>query len=180
MDALFTFFAELIAEPWFKPGLVAAGIAMATAGFGAGVTELGPWYRSLKQPRWKPPDWAFPVVWTSIFGLCTVAGVLAWMAADTPGWQRCVLAMFLLNAVLNGLWSVLYFRWQRPDWSLIEVVALWLSVAALVLGLWALSPLASVLVLPYLVWVTIAGALNLATVRLNGPFEGRPRKEAAA
>lgn len=173
MDAALTFVSELIAQPWFKPGLVAAAIAMGTAGFGAWATDLGPWYRSLKQPLWKPPDWAFPVVWTSIFGLCTVAGVLAWLAADTPGWRLCVLAMFVLNALLNGLWSVLYFRWQRPDWSQVEVVALWLSVLALVVGVWPLSPLASALLLPYLVWVAIAAALNRATVQLNGPFVGR-------
>ena len=150
--------------------VVACALSFTTAGAGKALTVLGPWYYGLKHPAWKPPDAAFGVIWSIIFTLCAISGWLAWQAAQTRADRRRVIGLFGLNAVLNVLWSALYFTWQRPDWALYEVGLLWLSILALILGLWRLSRLAGLLLLPYAVWVGIAAALNLATVRLNGPF----------
>ncbi|MFM8690805.1 MAG: TspO/MBR family protein [Limnohabitans sp.] len=157
----------------FRPLIWALVLSYATAGIGGALTELGPWYYALRQPGWKPPDAAFGVVWTTIFTLCAISGWLAWRAAATPALRRWVALLFGANAGLNIVWSALYFKLQRPDWALIEVVFLWLSIAALIVGLWRLSRLASALLLPYLAWVTVAAFLNLATVQLKGPFAGR-------
>jgi len=151
---------------------VAFFVSYTTAGIGGALTELGPWYFALKQPAWKPPDPAFGVIWTLIFTLCAISAWLAWQAADTRALRRRVLVLFGANALLNMLWSALYFKWQRPDWALFEVVVLWLSVLALIVGLWRLSRWASSLLLLYLVWVGIAAVLNWETVQLNGPFGG--------
>jgi tryptophan-rich sensory protein len=148
-------------------------LSYATAGIGGALTELGPWYFALKHPAWKPPDAAFGVIWTTIFTLCAISGWLAWQAASTPAERRCVAWMFGVNAVLNILWSALYFKLQRPDWALIEVVFLWLSILALIVGLWRLSRWASLLLVTYAVWVSIAALLNWQTVQLNGPFVGQ-------
>jgi tryptophan-rich sensory protein len=78
--------------------------------------------------------------------------------------------LFGINALLNIVWSALYFKLQRPDWALFEVVFLWLSILVLMVGLWRLSRWASLLLVPYAVWVAIAALLNLQTVGLNGPF----------
>ncbi len=145
-------------------------LSYGTAGMGGALTELGPWYYALRHPDWKPPDAAFGVIWSTIFTLCAVSGTLAWRAASTGALRRRVLLLFGSNAVLNVLWSLLYFKLHRPDWALVEVLFLWLSIAALIVGLWRISRWASALLLPYLVWVSIATALNLATVQLNGPF----------
>lgn len=153
-----------------RPLAVAFVLSYATAGIGGALTDLGPWYYALRQPDWKPPDAVFGIVWTTIFTLCALSAWLAWRAADTATLKRRVLGLFGLNAVLNILWSALYFKLQRPDWALIEVAFLWLSIAALVVGLWRLSRWASALLLPYLAWVSVASALNLSTVQLNGPF----------
>ena len=155
-----------------RPWLLAFLLSYATAGIGGALTELGPWYYALRQPDWKPPDAAFGVVWTTIFTLCAISGALAWRAAETAAQRRRVLVLFGANALLNIVWSALYFKLQRPDWALIEVALLWLSILALIVGLWRLSRWASALLLPYLVWVSIASMLNLATVQLNGPFGG--------
>lgn len=157
----------------FRPLMWALVLSYATAGIGGALTELGPWYYALRQPGWKPPDAAFGVIWTTIFTLCAISGWLAWRAAATPALRRQVALLFGANAGLNIVWSALYFKLQRPDWALIEVVFLWLSIAALIVGMWRLSRLASALLLPYLAWVTVAAFLNLATVQLNGPFAGR-------
>jgi len=153
-----------------RPLLLAFVLSYATAGIGGALTEIGPWYYALKQPAWKPPDAAFGVIWTLIFTLCAISGALAWRAADTRALRQRVAMLFGANALLNMLWSALYFKLQRPDWALIEVAFLWLSIAALIVGLWRLSRWASALLLPYLAWVSVASALNLATVQLNGPF----------
>jgi translocator protein len=153
-----------------RPWIVAFVLSYATAGIGGALTELGPWYYALRQPDWKPPDAAFGIVWTTIFTLCAISAALAWRAAGSAALRRRVLVLFGVNALLNILWSALYFKLQRPDWALIEVAFLWLSIAALIVGLWRLSRWASALLLPYLAWVSVASALNLATVQLNGPF----------
>lgn len=150
--------------------VVAFTLSYATAGVGGALTELGPWYFALKHPDWKPPDAAFGVVWTTIFTLCAISAWLAWQAADTTALRRRVAVLFGLNALLNILWSGLYFKLQRPDWALIEVVFLWLSIVALMWGLWRLSRWASALLIVYAVWVAVAAMLNLQTVALNGPF----------
>ncbi|WP_019429130.1 TspO/MBR family protein [Limnohabitans sp. Rim47] len=150
----------------------AFALSYVTAGIGGALTDLGPWYFALRHPAWKPPDAAFGVIWTTIFTLCAISGWLAWQAASTPALRRRVAGLFGLNAVLNIIWSALYFKLQRPDWALVEVVFLWLSILALIVGLWRLSRWASLLLLSYGVWVSIAAVLNWQTVELNGPFPG--------
>jgi tryptophan-rich sensory protein len=105
------------------------------AGVGAGLTELGPWYFSLKQPDWKPPDYAFGVIWSAIFTLCALSAATAWGHALTTVLKRRLLFLFLFNGGLNMLWSLLYFKLHRPDLVMVEWTLLWLSVLSLVLGL---------------------------------------------
>lgn len=146
-------------------------LSYTTAGVGKALTQLGPWYYGLQLPAWKPPDAAFGVIWSTLFTLGAISGWLAWQATDKPELRRRVIGLFGINAILNMLWSLLYFKLQRPDWALFEIVFLWLSIVALIVGLWRLSRPASLLLIPYGVWVGIAAALNLATVELNGPFQ---------
>ena len=151
------------------PILVAAGVAFVVALAGGLLTTTGPWYHALRRPAWKPPDWAFGPVWATIFTLTTVSAVMAW--ADATSSQRAALvAAYAVNAVLNIAWSGLFFRLRRPDWALVEVVFLWLSIAALILVTARISGIAALLLLPYLAWVAVAAVLNRAIVRLNGPF----------
>ena len=81
--------------------------------------------------------------------------------------------LFAANGVFHLLWSPLFFTLRRPDWALIEVGFLWLSLVALIVGLWPFSTTASLLIVPYLAWVTFAARLNLEIVRLNAPFTAR-------
>jgi translocator protein len=154
----------------WRPWGVAFALSYLTAGVGGALTDIGPWYASLAHPPWKPPDAAFGAIWSVVFTLCAISAALAWQATQQADQRRRVVVLFGLNALLNMAWSGLYFGLQRPDWALIEVGLLWLSIVALIVGLWSLSRWSSVLLLPYLAWVTTASFLNLATVQLNGPF----------
>jgi tryptophan-rich sensory protein len=165
--------------------LLAAASALAVAGLGALSTDLGVWYAGLREPDWKPPDILFGPAWMLIYTCTTAAGVLAWTAlragagrgtgssAGEPSRRKerdTLLAAFALNAVLNVVWSLLFFRLHRPDWALAEVGALWLSIVLLIVLVAPRSRPAAWLLLPYLLWVAFAAALNLAVVRLNPPF----------
>ena len=94
----------------------------------------------------------------------------AWKATAQPATHHLMIALFAINAVLNILWSLLFFKLHRPDWAMIEVALLWLSVAALVAALWPIHRMSGLLLMPYLLWVTIAAALNWAIVSRNAPF----------
>lgn len=150
--------------------VVAGGAAVVVAGLGGALTDIGPWYYALRKPSWQPPDWAFPVAWTAIFGLAAWAGARAWREAPSPADRRRVAWLFGVNGVLNAAWSGLFFKLRRPDWGLVEVVPLWLSVLALVVETGRRSRFTGALLAPYLVWVGFAAVLNLAIVRLNAPF----------
>ncbi len=156
----------------WQPVVAAAATAFAAGVLGALVTDLGPWYYHLRKPSWQPPDWLFGPAWTLIFALAAGSGILGWRTAPNRATQIWVVTLFMFNIVLNITWSGLFFRLQRPDWALIEVVFLWSSIAALIWSLWPRSRNASLLLVPYLVWVTFASILNLAIVQLNAPFGG--------
>lgn len=158
-----------VIELW-GPITVSAVTAVVLAVLGAWFTKLDGWYRNLRKPTWQPPDWLFGPAWTVIYALTATSATLAWDAADAGGERRLVLILFAINVVLNAAWSWFFFARKRPDWALIEVAGLWLSIVALVVGIWPLSQTAALLLLPYLAWVSFASFLNATIVRLNAPF----------
>jgi tryptophan-rich sensory protein len=150
--------------------LVAAGAAVAVAALGYSATDLGPWYQHLAKPSWQPPDWLFGPAWTVIYTLGAIAAVLGWRGASDYRRRGMVVGLFAMNALLNVLWSTLFFQFRRPDHALVEAVLLWLSVLLLIVVLRPSSGVAALLMVPYLAWVTFATVLNFSVVRLNGPF----------
>ena len=154
--------------------IVAVVSMLAVTGIGGLLTEVGPWYRALRKPRLQPPDWLFGPAWTLILGLAAWSGVLAWTHAQTqaghlevaiPVRHERVLPHPLEPAVL-----------QAPPARLVprrSALHLWASVLALVIGVYPFSHLGSLLVVPYLLWVSFASWLNWAIVRLNAPFRSK-------
>lgn len=153
-----------------RPILVASSGAVLVAILGGFASMPGEWYAALNKSALTPPDWVFAPAWTVIYATCVVSAVLGWRAAETGAQRTWLIWLFVANGALNVLWSVLFFTLKRPDWALVEVVALGLSVAALIVFLWRLSSLAAVLQVPYLIWVSFAAYLNLQVTVLNGPF----------
>ncbi len=140
-------------------------------GIGGGLlTTIGEWYYNLRKPRWQPPDWLFGPAWTIILGLAAWAFYRCWPAAEAAGESGLLIALYVANGMLHFLWSPLFFTVRRPDWALVEVPFLWLSVLALAIFLRDWDVLSSWLVVPYLAWVSFAAILNWAIVRLNKPF----------
>lgn len=152
------------------PIIIAVTITVFVLGVGGMVTTIGPWYRNLRKPAWNPPDWVFGPAWTVILGLAACAGVLGWVQSSEAEVHLRIAVLFGVNIILHMLWSPLFFNLRRPDWAMIEVPFLWLSIVALMVGLAPLSKLASLLLFPYLLWVAFAAILNLSIVRMNRPF----------
>jgi len=150
--------------------IVAAAITTAVLGFGAAISDVGPWYAGLKKPSWNPPNWLFGPAWTVILGLAGWSGALGWMSTTDSASHVLIAVLFGANIICHMLWSPLFFNLRRPDWALIEVPFLWLTIVALMVVLAPISSLASWLLLPYLLWVAFAAFLNLTIVRLNPPF----------
>lgn len=153
---------------WRIWAITLAAVVLLSAAGGL-ATDIGPWYRALTKPPWQPPDAAFGPAWTTIYACAAWATVRVWQRADAAGRRRWLLAAGV-NGLLNITWSLLFFTLRRPDWALVEVVALWLSIAWLLALAWRVDRLAAALFAPYLGWVAFAAVLNAAIVRLNGPF----------
>mgnify|MGYP000013173032 CR=1 FL=1 len=153
-----------------RPIAVAALAAVFVGALGGTITDLGPWYQGLEKPDWQPPGPAFGIIWTTIYALTAAAAVITWRRAPKGAEREWLIGLLALNGFLNLLWSLLFFRLHRPDWSLVEVALLWLSIVALIIFTARHSRLAGVLLTPYLIWVSLASVLNFEVVRLNGPF----------
>lgn len=135
--------------------------------FAAGATGAafppGPWYDALKKPSWTPPNWLFPVAWTTLYICMAAAGA---RAAVSEG-NALAMALWALQIALNTLWTPVFFGLRRIREGLWVLAALWISVAAALVALWSVDWIAGLLFVPYLAWVSVAAALNNAVVQLN-------------
>jgi translocator protein len=129
-------------------------------------TVLSPWYFALKQPSWKPPDWAFGPVWTTIFICLSFAIAHAWNAGNGQQHQQLLWAL-AINGVLNIAWTLIFFTLQKPALAMAELVVFWLSIVWLIYVMGSVSRISIALLLPYILWVTTAGILNFNIVLLN-------------
>ncbi len=126
----------------------------------------GEWYAGLKKPSWNPPNWIFGPVWTALYTSMAIAAWLVWKRGQAEG-RRAALTVFLVQLLFNALWSPLFFGMKSPALAFVDIVLLWLTILMAVRAFWRIRPVAGMLLLPYLAWVTFAGALNLALWRLN-------------
>lgn len=137
------------------------------ASFGAGATgamfPTGAWYKQLAKPSWTPPNWMFPVMWTSIYILIAFAGA---RVAGLPG-SGYALAFWAMQIAFNALWTPIFFGLRRLKGSLIVMAGLWVGVAGATVTHFQVDLWAGLAFVPYLIWVTIAGALNFTLARLN-------------
>jgi len=146
---------------------VFALLALAAASSGAVFTPDA-WYRTMNKPSWTPADWVFPTVWTPLYVLIAASGWLVWREAGLAG-AALPLAVYVIQLVLNAGWSAIFFGLKKPGLAFVEVLTLWLSIALTMILFWPISTTAALLLAPYLLWVTIASALNFQVWRMNAP-----------
>jgi benzodiazapine receptor len=149
--------------------LVCVAVCFVAAGVGSQSTfpSVKTWYPSLVKPSWTPPSWLFGPVWTLLYTLMGISLWLVWRERGLLG-APTAMAVFAAQLVLNALWSVLFFKMQAPGPAFAEIVALLVGILTTILVFARISTVAALLLLPYLVWVSYATALNYAIWRLNG------------
>jgi tryptophan-rich sensory protein len=125
------------------------------------------WYATLEKPTFNPPNWLFAPVWTLLYILMGIAAFLVWRKGLENRQVRIALVVFLIQLVLNALWSVVFFGLESPLYGLIVISILWVAILVTVLKFFKISWVASVLMWPYLLWVTFAAVLNSSIWLLN-------------
>lgn len=125
------------------------------------------WYTSLKKPFFTPPDWLFAPVWTALFVLMGISLFLVWRRGVKDHRVKPALAVFAVQLILNILWSVLFFGLRSPLAGLIDISILWIAILVTILSFMKISKTAGLLLIPYILWVSLAAALNFSIWRLN-------------
>jgi translocator protein len=140
-------------------------LAVAVTASAGGVFRPDEWYRALSKPDWTPPDWAFPVVWTTLYLLLATASWLVWRKA---GWgAKGTFGLFALNLALNASWSFVFFGQRQIGWALVVALGLLASTAALAWTYGRVRPIAGAMIAPYVAWVSVAVALNGTILAMN-------------
>ncbi|MFO7802043.1 MAG: TspO/MBR family protein [Desulfovermiculus sp.] len=140
------------------------GLAAAVAG--AGSVTAPAVYARLVLPAWAPPALVFGPVWTALYALMGISAWLVWRGRGFPG-VRFALLLYLLQLAVNTIWSWLFFHWQLGLLALADILFLLILILTTLIAFWRIRPLAGWLLLPYLLWVGFAAALNYAIWQLN-------------
>ena len=145
---------------WLMLAFAAAAIG------GAASIHAADFYSRLARPDWAPPAWLFGPAWTVLYLLMGIASWLVWRDCGFKG-ARWALSFYLAQLAANALWSWLFFAWRQGAGSFFEIIVLWILILCTLTSFWRVRPLAGMLLLPYLAWVTFAAALAFKTWKLN-------------
>lgn len=150
---------------WLVVSFLAAAIG------GAASIQAGSFYTQLIRPDWAPPPTLFGPVWTALYVLM---GVAAWLTWRVGGFRaaKAALTLFLLQLAFNALWSWLFFEWHRGAEAFTDILLLLALIVATLIAFWRIRPLAGALLVPYLLWVSFASALNYSVWQLNPQLLG--------
>lgn len=142
------------------------GIFISACGAAAATGSMFPpdkWYRALRKPVWTPPAWVFPITWSVLYILMSVS---ATRVAGLEG-NALPMAFWGLQIALNTLWSPVFFGLNRIKAGMIIIIFLWIAVCGAMVTAWQIDAIAGLLLLPYLIWVSIAASLNAGVWWLN-------------
>ena len=125
------------------------------------------WYAGLQKPFFTPPNWLFAPAWITLYILMAVAAFLIWRKGLDQKGVRFALIIFLIQLVLNTLWSIVFFGLESPLYGIIVIIALWIAILLTMIKFFKLSTIAGALLTPYIGWVSFAAVLNVAIWMLN-------------
>ena len=145
---------------WLAVSFVAAALGTAAS------VDAGTFYRELARPDWAPPSRLFAPVWSVLYLFMGIAAWLVWRERDSRK-VRAVLSLFLIQLAANALWTWLFFAWRLGAVAFGEILVLWALILCTAVAFWRVRPLAGVLLLPYLAWVTFASALTYSVWKRN-------------
>ncbi|MGC9517677.1 MAG: TspO/MBR family protein [Methanomicrobiales archaeon] len=149
--------------------ITAVGLTLITGFIGSIFTfdSLTTWYITLNKPWWTPPNWAFGPIWTTLYILIGISAYLVWKKGLNRNDVKIALTVFGLQLILNLLWSVIFFGLKSILGGLIEILILWIVILINIILFYRISKAAGLLLIPYLIWVSIATYLNYSIYLLN-------------
>ncbi len=131
------------------------------------IQSIPTWYATLIKPSFTPPNWLFGPVWTTLFALMGVSTFLVYEGMTKRNSARTALYAFDAQFIINVLWSFLFFGLRSISLGLIDILALWIAIAITIFMFYKISKLSALLLVPYIVWVSIATLLNYYVFVLN-------------
>ena len=140
-------------------------VAVSLGGYLTSIS-VNDWYPTLTKPSWNPPNWVFGPVWTTLYVMMAVAAWRVWLKQPHPGVPSGILA-YLIQLALNTSWSGMFFALQNPMLGFVNIFLLWVAILWTIERFWWTSRVAAILMIPYVLWVTYAMALNFTIWRLN-------------
>lgn len=124
------------------------------------------WYPTINKPSWTPPGWIFGPVWSCLYIMIAVSGWLIYRAEYSRK-RTVALMLYGSQLALNFIWSFLFFSLRSPILGLFDIILLCLLIILTIIKAWSVRPLASLLLIPYLIWVMYATTLNAGIWLLN-------------
>ena len=124
------------------------------------------WYTTLNQPSFNPPNSVFGPVWTTLYLLMGISLYLVWQLPKGKKRDRGLM-IFGVQMVLNFVWSFLFFYFHTIGFALIDIIALWICIAMMIISFYKMKPIAAYLNIPYILWVSFATVLNASYFNLN-------------
>lgn len=150
---------------WLAISFIAAAIGSIAS------IRAASFYSQLARPNWAPPPDLFGPVWTILYALMGVAAWLVWRIGGFRAAQTA-LTLFLVQLAINALWSWLFFGWHQGALAFADIVLLWVLIVATLAAFWRIRAIAGALLIPYLLWVSFAAALNYSVWQLNSHILG--------
>ena len=143
----------------------------AAAGIGSlfTVKAIPSWYKGLKKPPFTPPNGAFGPIWTVLYILMAISVFLVWQKGLATNGVRLAFILFWIQLLFNTLWSIIFFEMKSKGGGVTTIILLWLLILATIITSFRVSAWAGALLIPYIVWVSVASYLNIGVWVLNKP-----------
>lgn len=130
-------------------------------------TSITTWYATLKKPSFNPPNWVFSRVLTALYVFLGIAAGIVWIRGFYHRWVKTALYHFGFQLLLSGMWSVVFFGLEKPLAGLLVMITLFILLLITFKWFKLVSPVASYLLIPYVLWVIFAMVFNFEIWRLN-------------
>jgi translocator protein len=150
---------------------IAACLAAGAIGSLFTIKSIPTWYPGLKKPKYTPPNQAFGPVWTTLYILMGLSAYFIWQRGLATEGVLLAFILFWAQLVLNALWSIIFFGIKSKGGGVIIIIILWLLILAAIITSFRISIWAGILLIPYILWVSVAAYLNIGIWRLNKPIK---------
>ena len=129
------------------------------------VSSIPGWYATINKPFFSPPNWIFAPAWLTLYFLMGIALYLNWISKNRQ--SKYNVRLFFIHLFFNAIWSPIFFGARSPLLALVVIVIIWLLIVAMIIKFWRVNRISSLLLVPYLAWVSFASVLNYFIVILN-------------